>query len=189
MTRPELVGRRLWRIRSGILSASTSRRIPPRLESLARAQDASSRLGESGASPTETGETLATLRTDLDELEGEMTAFGAMDPEVVVSPFVSTIDNVNGIKIDFSHYYVPGVVALLVQHLALKLRRLSCVRTKGGSVELSGFAIDRRRSLIGKYIAYRLLGGLIARIDRQRVLGSDSRAPATDLVCRKGILY
>jgi ABC-2 type transport system permease protein len=152
--------------RSGILSGVDDVAGSPGggLESLARAQDASSRLGEPGASPTETGETLATLRTDLDELEGEMTAFGAMDPEVVVSPFVSTIDNVNGIKIDFSHYYVPGVVALLVQHLALTFAALSLVRERTlGSVELFRVSpLTAGEALIGKYLAYLLLGGIVA---------------------------
>ena len=48
-----------------------------------------------------------------------------------------SIENVQGIKIDFSHYYVPGVVALLLQHLALTFAALSLVRERTlGSVEL-----------------------------------------------------
>ena len=93
-----------------------------------------------------------------------MSAFGAMDPEVVVSPFVSTIDNVHGIKIDFSHYYVPGVVALLVQHLALTFAALSLVRERTlGSVELFRVSpLTAGEALIGKYLAYLLLGGIVA---------------------------
>jgi len=153
--------------RSGILSGVDDVAGSPAgggLESLARAQDASTRLGEPGASPAETGETLATLRSDLDQLKEELSAFGAMDPEVVVSPFVSTIDNVHGIRIDFSHYYVPGVVALLVQHLALTFAALSLVRERTlGSVELFRVSpLTAGEALVGKYLAYLLLGGIVA---------------------------
>ena len=133
------------------------------LESLTRAQDASARLGE-GSSPTQTGETLEGLRSDLDLIDEELSVFTALDPEVVVSPFVSTIDNVHGIKVDFSHYYVPGVVALLVQHLALTFAALSLVRERTlGSVELFRVSpLTAGQALIGKYLAYLLLGGLVA---------------------------
>ena len=151
--------------RSGILSGVDDVAGNPssQLESLARAQDASTRLGEEN-SPTETGETLASLRSDLDLIEEELSVFTSMEPEVVVSPFVSTIDNVQGIKVDFSHYYVPGVVALLVQHLALTFAALSLVRERTlGSVELFRVSpLTAGQALIGKYLAYLLLGGLVA---------------------------
>ena len=151
--------------RSGILSGvgDVAGNPATELESLTRAQDTSTRLGE-GSSPAETGEALESLRSDLDLIEEEFSVFTAMEPEVVVSPFVSTIDNVHGIKIDFSHYYVPGVVALLVQHLALTFAALSLVRERTlGSVELFRVSpLTAGQALIGKYLAYLLLGGIVA---------------------------
>jgi ABC-2 type transport system permease protein len=133
------------------------------LESLTRAQDASTRLGDE-SSPADAEETLVSLRSDLDLIEEELSVFTAMEPEVVISPFVSTIDNVHGIRVDFSHYYVPGVVALLVQHLALTFAALSLVRERTlGSVELFRVSpLTAGQALIGKYLAYLLLGGLVA---------------------------
>ena len=130
---------------------------------LAHAQDSSARLGETGASPEETQELLASLRTDLDLIEEELAVFRGMEPTVLVSPFVGSIENVRGIEVDFSHYYVPGVVALLLQHLALTFAALSVVRERTlGSAELFRVSpLTAGEALTGKYLAYLLLGGLV----------------------------
>ena len=132
-------------------------------ESLARAQESSARLGEAGTSPEQNQEILASLRADLDSMEGELSVFQEMEPEVLVNPFVASIENVQGINVDFSHYYVPGVVALLLQHLALTFAALSLVRERTlGSVELFRVSpLTAGEALIGKYLAYLLLGGLV----------------------------
>ena len=152
--------------RSGILSGveDVAGNPSPDLATLARAQESSTRLGDRDSSPAETQETLASIESDLDLLEEELAVFGDMEAEVVVSPFTSTIDNVQGIQIDFSHYYVPGVVALLVQHLALTFAALSLVRERTlGSVELFRVSpLTAGEALIGKYLAYLLLGGIVA---------------------------
>lgn len=130
---------------------------------LARAQDNTAQLGEPGKSPEETQEILASLRSDLDLIEGELAVFREMEPAVLVSPFVGSIENVRGIDIDFSHYYVPGVVALLLQHLALTFAALSVVRERTlGSAELFRVSpLTAGEALTGKYLAYLLLGGLV----------------------------
>lgn len=151
--------------RSGILSGVDETVGNPTSESgtLARAQDSSARLGEPGASPVETREILTSLRSDLDLIEEELSVFRAMEPEVLVSPFISEIDNVQDIEVDYSHYYVPGVVALLLQHLALTFAALSLVRERTlGSVELFRVSpLTAGEALFGKYLAYLFLGGLV----------------------------
>ena len=151
--------------RSGILSGVDEIAGNPSsaTETLARAQDNTARLGESGASPEQDEEILASLRSDLDLMEEELSVFQEISPEVLVSPFVGSIENVQGIKIDFSHYYVPGVVALLLQHLALTFAALSLMRERTlGSVELFRVSpLTAGEALIGKYLAYLLLGGLV----------------------------
>ncbi|MEX2623765.1 MAG: ABC transporter permease [Acidimicrobiia bacterium] len=93
----------------------------------------------------------------------ELATFRNLSPEVLVSPFISTVSNSRGVSIDFSHYYVPGVVALLLQHLALTFAALSLVRERTlGTVELFRVSpLSGGETLIGKYLAYTLLGALI----------------------------
>ena len=150
--------------RSGILSGVENvAGVATTTGSLDHAQDSTARLGDPGAPPEETQEILASLRSDLDLIEVELSVFREMEPEVLVSPFVGSIENVRGIEIDFSHYYVPGVVALLLQHLALTFAALSLVRERTlGSAELFRVSpLTAGEALMGKYLAYLLLGGLI----------------------------
>ena len=130
---------------------------------LARAQESTARLGEPGGSPEENQQILTSLRSDLDLIEEELSVFRQMEPGVLVSPFVGTIENVRGIDVDFSHYYVPGVVALLLQHLALTFAALSLVRERTlGSAELFRVSpLTAGEALTGKYLAYLVLGGLV----------------------------
>ena len=133
-------------------------------EALSRSQENSGRLGDSSTPDSEVAESLSELQADLTMLEEELATFGSIDAAVMVSPFVADIQHIQGIDIDFSHYYVPGVVALLLQHLALTFAALSLVRERTlGSVELFRVSpLTAGEALIGKYLAYLLLGGLVA---------------------------
>ena len=152
--------------RSGILSGvdDIAGTASPDSGVLDRAQDSTARLGEPGASPEESQEILTGLRSDLDLLEEELSVFRQMEPAVLVSPFTGSIDNVQGIEVDFSHYYVPGVVALLLQHLALTFAALSLVRerTQGATELFRVSPLTAGEALTGKYLAYLLIGGLVA---------------------------
>jgi ABC-2 type transport system permease protein len=105
------------------------------------------------------------VETSQEAAEGveELDTFRSLSPEVLVSPFVSTVSNFQGVNVDFSHYYVPGVVALLLQHLALTFAALSLVRERTlGTIELFRVSpLSGGETLIGKYLAYTLLGALI----------------------------
>jgi ABC-2 type transport system permease protein len=98
----------------------------------------------------------------------EATAAGVPDPaeeisaEVLVSPFVAVVDHVKGVSIDYSTFYVPGVVALLLQHMALTFAALSLVRERTlGTTELFRVSpLSGGEVLLGKYLAYTLLGTL-----------------------------
>ncbi len=133
-------------------------------ESLARAQEDTSRLGDPTTSRSELRESLATLQSDLTLIETELSTFRDIDAAVMVSPFVAAVEHVQGIDVDFSHYYVPGVIALLLQHLALTFAALSLVRERNlGSLELFRVSpLTAGEALIGKYLAYLLLGGLVS---------------------------
>jgi ABC-2 type transport system permease protein len=89
--------------------------------------------------------------------------FQNIPPEVLVSPFVTRLANFQGVAVDFNHFYVPGVVALLLQHMALTFAALSLVRERSlGTVELFRVSpLSGGETLVGKYLAYTLLGGLV----------------------------
>jgi ABC-2 type transport system permease protein len=133
-------------------------------EALARAQEGSRQLREPGTTPAQNRETLARLSDDLAIMEAELSTFREVDPRVLVSPFSATVENARGISVDFSHFYVPGVVALLLQHLSVTFAALSVVRERTlGSVELFRVSpLSAGETLTGKYLAYLILGGLIA---------------------------
>ena len=89
--------------------------------------------------------------------------FRSIAPEVLVSPFAASLANFQGVAVDFDHFYVPGVVALLLQHMALTFAALSLVRERSlGTVELFRVSpLSGGETLVGKYMAYTLLGGLV----------------------------
>lgn len=89
--------------------------------------------------------------------------FRSIPPEVLVSPFGTRLTNLRGVAVDFAHFYVPGVVALLLQHMALTFAALSLVRERTlGAVELFQVSpLTGGETLVGKYLAYSLLGALV----------------------------
>jgi ABC-2 type transport system permease protein len=147
---------------------------PDQSQALDRARSNLARLASPGLGPEESGQIVADLEADLTTLEGEVETFRSISPEVLVSPFVSSIENYQGVNVDFSDYYVPGVVALLLQHLALTFAALSLVRERSlGTVELFRVSpLSGGETLVGKYLAYTLLGGLVgAGLTAAAVLG------------------
>lgn len=123
----------------------------------ATARDPSAPAGERRAA-------LEELSTDLEVVETELATFRDVDAGVLVSPFRAEAANAGGVEVGFSHFYVPGVVALLLQHLAITFAGLSLVRERvRGSVELFRVSpVSAGETLIGKYVAYLLLSALVA---------------------------
>ena len=103
------------------------------------------------------------LSADLDRLETELETFQAIDPAVLVSPFRGETSSYAAADVDFTHFYIPGVVALLVQHLALTFAALSLVRERTlGSVELFRVSpLSGTEALVGKYLANVMIGLLV----------------------------
>ncbi|MBK8901981.1 MAG: ABC transporter permease [Anaerolineaceae bacterium] len=121
-------------------------------------------------------ETAANIESSLEEVDGLLQTFQGLDTGVLVAPFVSETLNVTQAAIEPMHFYVPGVIALLLQHLAITLAGLSIVREKlGGAMELFRAApVSAFEMLSGKYISYLLIiGGLAAVLTALVVLGLD----------------
>ena len=87
-------------------------------------------------------------------------------PQVLVSPFRPTSKNLAPTNPGFVAFYAPGVLALLVQHVAVTLTALALVRERlGGSLELYRIApVSPREILGGKYASYFLQAAALTAI-------------------------
>lgn len=87
-------------------------------------------------------------------------------PTVLVSPFRPTAQNIAPTSPGFVAFYAPGVLALLVQHIAVTLTALSLVRERlSGAVELFRIApVSSREIMVGKYVSYFLQTAVLTAI-------------------------
>lgn len=100
------------------------------------------------------------------QLQGEVQRAGIQTtypPEVLVSPVRFEYANQRGKALDFMTFYAPGVLALIIQHIAVTLGALSLVREKLlGAVELFRVApVSMNQLLLGKYLGFTLFIGII----------------------------
>jgi ABC-2 type transport system permease protein len=111
---------------------------------------------------------IASINARLDEVEKIANQLKTVPPEVLVSPMVSKPENIarTGYKPSYISFYSPGVVALLLQHMAVTLAALSLVRENLlGSVEMFRVApVGSMQIIVGKYLGYTLFAGLIAAL-------------------------
>ncbi|HJU52715.1 MAG TPA: ABC transporter permease [Acidimicrobiia bacterium] len=106
---------------------------------------------------------LETLSAELDELETTLEDFRSMDPSVLVSPFRGQAINYRNLDVVDMHFYIPGVVSLLVQHLTLTFAALSLVKERSqGALELFRVSpLSGGEMLAGKYLANVVIGLLV----------------------------
>jgi ABC-2 type transport system permease protein len=121
-------------------------------------------MPEDKASYSEEASRAAEIEADLDRLETQLSDFRKIDPQVLVSPFKSRAVNVNNIQLDASDFFAPGVIILLLQHLLVTFAALSIVRERiSGTMELFRVSpVNALETLLGKYIAYFLIGVMLA---------------------------
>lgn len=134
------------------------------LESLEKNSDAVLKAAQQETELATIEEQAAEIEQSLDRVEDILIDFRSMDPEVMVAPFISDASSVTQITLDPMHFYVPAVIALLLQHLAITLASLSIIREKlGGAMELFRAApVTAFELLIGKYSSYILLIAVMA---------------------------
>jgi ABC-2 type transport system permease protein len=111
-------------------------------------------------------ERIQSINTRLSEVEQIAEQIKTVPPEVLVSPLVSQPENIAQTNYEPSYitFYSPGVVALLLQHMAVTLGALSLVRENLlGSVELFRVApVGSMQIILGKYLGYTLFASVIA---------------------------
>ena len=97
-------------------------------------------------------------------------------PEVIAQPTRAEVINVSTVKPSAASFYSPGVLALILQHLAVTLVAISLVRERTtGLIELFRISpISTWEVILGKVLAFGVLCGLISAVTlvlMVRVLG------------------
>jgi ABC-2 type transport system permease protein len=129
-------------------------------------KELSDELNETNPDPVRTRERLAAIRTDLDELDRLTQQFQSINPLVLAAPFYSDVQNRAPVPADVTSYYAPGVLVLLLQHIAITLAALSMVRERLlGTVELFRVSpVSSSEIMLGKYVSFTLLLGVVAAV-------------------------
>lgn len=136
------------------------------LARLAGLQEALERAQQRAADPSLFAEPLQGVRAlevDLSQVNEALQQFVELSPEVIVSPFEGTTRQASQADIRLADFYAPAAVALLLQHLVVTFVSLSIVREEQlGTTEFFCVApLSMMESLLGRYIAYLVIGGAI----------------------------
>lgn len=85
-------------------------------------------------------------------------------PEVLVSPFKNETKNIAPTSPGYVEYFGPGVLALLVQHIAVTFTALALVRERlRGAIEVFRVSpVSPREIIFGKYVSYFLQTAALA---------------------------
>lgn len=133
---------------------------------LADLRQTTSQIANSSGSKNDRITQIDKIDKDITSLDGNLTEFQKIDPTIIISPFRSEIKSMANVQPSMSDFFAPGVLALLLQHLAITFAALSIVRERNvGTMELFRVSpLSAAEALFGKYISYLLFGGVIAAI-------------------------
>jgi ABC-2 type transport system permease protein len=122
---------------TGVTDPETANTLEARLAQL---QDSMAVLQQMDAEQTNFDEEIAAVTTveeSLRDIDTMMSEFRDIDSNVLISPFRSEVLSITNTALEPTHYYVPAVIALLLQHLSVTLAGLSIVREeREGTIEL-----------------------------------------------------
>ena len=102
---------------------------------------------------------LTRMERGLDQLDTAIAEFNRIPPQVLAAPFTNVTQNVAPLRPNFVTFYAPGVLALLLQHLAISMAALSLVREKLlGALEVFRVGpLSAFEALAGKYLSFIVL--------------------------------
>jgi ABC-2 type transport system permease protein len=107
-------------------------------------------------------ESIARVEDSLTAMEGLAGRAGHFDPAVLSAPFVLQLEEVPSPAPTFTAFYSPGVLALLVQHLAVTLAALTLARMRLLRI-LDVLRVAPVRSpevILGNYLSHAVLSAL-----------------------------
>jgi ABC-2 type transport system permease protein len=103
---------------------------------------------------------------ELQSLEEQLARFEKVPADVMVSPLATETKSVATFTPSFVTFYAPGVLALILQHVAVSIASLALVREKlYGAMELFRVApVTAFEILFGKYGSYLVFVGFLALV-------------------------
>lgn len=106
------------------------------------------------------------IENDLTEFDALLIQFQEINSEILIAPFRSETLTIASQQIDPTHFYIPAVIALLLQHIAITIASLSIVgERRGGTLEFfQASPVSALETLLGKYISFFLLTALLGAI-------------------------
>lgn len=107
----------------------------------------------------ERARTAAAIEADLTEIDTLLVEYQGLDSQVLVSPFRAETLSITDTSLGPTDFFVPAVIALLLQHFAVTLAGLSIVRERqDGPIELfRASPVSAFQTLVGKFLSYLVL--------------------------------
>jgi len=101
---------------------------------------------------------------DLANLQDKLNQFKQISPVISVSPFVSETSSINPVTITPLDFFAPGVIVLLLQHIAVTIASLSIVRERrSGTMELFRVSPISAGEVFDRKIGHALAKGVPGR--------------------------
>ena len=153
----------------GLQSISDEETAPSPLDNLVRSEQIMLELEEMDPEQPDFSteiEQVENLEQELGKLDDFLSQFMEVDSRVMARPFAGKTVSLLTVSYGPIDFYVPGVISLLLQHIAITLAALAIVREReGGAIELFRAApISAFETLLGKAISFLILAGLLAAI-------------------------
>jgi ABC-2 type transport system permease protein len=107
---------------------------------------------------------LARMRGDVAQLRSLLDQVQGANPTALSAPFAQTVTNVAPYQPQGTNYFLPGILALILQHLALTLAAVSIARDRRLGI-LDVYRLSPAGAgelLLGKYVGLSLMVALIA---------------------------
>jgi len=113
----------------------------------------------SSAAAAEQTQTVAAIEQELAEMDNLLTEYESLNSEVLISPFRAETLSITDTSLTPTDFFVPAVIALLLQHIAVTLAGLSIVRERrDGPMELfRASPISAFQLLVGKFLSFLIL--------------------------------
>jgi ABC-2 type transport system permease protein len=106
------------------------------------------------------------LRQDVAQVQTLLGQLRTTNPEVLSAPFAATVQNIAPYQPQGTGYFLPGILALVLQHLALTLAAVSIARDRRlGVMDLYRLSPAAAwEIMVGKYLGLMLMVALIAAV-------------------------
>jgi ABC-2 type transport system permease protein len=110
------------------------------------------------------GAEITRMRQDVGQIQALLDEAQRANPTALSAPFAATVTNVAPYQPEGTNYFLPGILALILQHLALTLAAVSIARDRRLGI-LDGYRLSPASAgelLLGKYLGLTLMVALIA---------------------------